>query len=119
MLADGYLQLAMAGGPSFIPGWTSVDVALGALLVFAVFFVLATLLAANWPFDVAFLSMIAGGILVSWPAMIALTMAAVVVAMIVSVIHAKVAPGRTARISADAERQVAPALEAFKRDLEP
>ena len=85
--------------------------------MFAVFFVVATLTAREWPTDIAFLSLVAGGLLVAWPAMVALTVGAVFLMMIVSLLHRVVAPERTARIEAEAERRAAPAVEALARDL--
>lgn len=116
MLPPWVAELAVASGTAFVPGWTNLHVATLAFVVFAVAFLFATLLAADWPADVAFLALVAGGLLVAWPAMIALSMAAVVWAMLVSGLHALVAPRRTARISAEATKRVAPALDAFARE---
>ena len=116
-MPDWYLRMAATTGSSFVPAWSNADVAIVAIVVFAVFFVIATLTAREWPTDVAFLSLVAGGILVAWPAMIALTIGAVFLAMLVSMIHRVVAPERTARIAAEAERRAAPAVEALARDL--
>jgi len=116
MLPDWYLRLSAASGSSFIPAWNNADVAVSTFVAFAVFFVVSTVLAADWPFDVAFLSLVTGGILVSWPAMIAITMAAIVLAMVVGGAHSLLAPQRTARIAAEAQRKVAPALDEFARD---
>ena len=116
MLPDWYLRLSAASGSSFIPAWNNADVAVATFAAFAVFFVVSTMLAADWPFDIAFLSLVAGGILVSWPAMIAMTMASVALAIVVGGMHALIAPQRNARIAAEAQRKVAPALEQFARD---
>jgi hypothetical protein len=116
MFPDWWLRMSAATGPSFIAGWTSADVALTALLAFAVFFALSTLLAADWPSDIAFMTLVVGGVLVAWPAMIALTLAAIAFALVVGALHSWLAPGRTARIAAEAAQRVAPALDAFARD---
>jgi hypothetical protein len=116
MLPPWLVELSVASGAAFVPGWTNLEVATLAFVVFAAAFLAATLLAANWPTDIAFLTLVTGGLLVAWPAMIGLSLAAVMWAMIVSGLHAVLAPRRTARISADAARQVAPALDAFARD---
>ena len=111
-----FVELSVASGTAFFSGWSNLEVALLAFVVFAAAFLVATLLAADWPTDIAFLALVAGGLLVAWPAMIALCMAAVVWAMGVSGAHAVLAPRRTARISAEAARRVAPALDALARD---
>ena len=117
MLPDWYLRLSAASGPAFVPGWTNADVAAVAFLAFAVFFVLAILVSASWPTDVAFLSLVAGGVMVAWPAMVALAIAALALAIVVSIVHSVVAPKRSARIAAEAQAQVAPAIADFARDM--
>ncbi len=116
MLPDWYLRLSAASGTAFVPTWSNADVAAVALGVFAAFFVLAALMAADWPTDVAFLSLVAGGLLLTWPAMLALTMAAIALVMLVSLLHATLAPERSARIAAEAQERVAPAIDQFARD---
>jgi hypothetical protein len=51
--------------------------------------------------------------------MVVLTLAAVAWALVLGGLHAWIAPRRTARIAADAERRVAPALDRFARDAGP
>jgi hypothetical protein len=116
MMPDWYVRLSAATGPAFIPPWSNADVVVVALASFALFFVLAALTMSDWPGDVAFLSLVAGGVTVTWPAMLVLTMAAIAIVMIVSFLHAALAPGRSARIAAEAQRSVGPALDAFVRD---
>ena len=116
MLPEWYLNLSRSSGPAFFSAWSNADVAVVAFGAFAVFIVLATMLASDWPFDVAFLSLVAGGILVSWPAMIVMTVAAVVLTLVVGGLHSLLLPGRNARISAEAKARVTPALEEFARD---
>ena len=116
MLPDWYLRLSAESGPAFIPSWSNADVAAVALIAFAIFFLVGTILMADWPGDVAFLSLVAGGILVAWPAMIAITLVAVVLAMAIGGVHAVVAPKRVARIEAEARQRVAPAIDAFARE---
>ena len=71
---------------------------------------------ADWPSDVAFLSLVAGGILVAWPAMIAITLVAVVLMFAIGGLYSVLAPKRVARIEAEARQRVAPAIDAFARD---
>ena len=117
MLPGWYLRFAEASGPSFIPACSNADVALVALVVFAAGYVLAAVLAASWPLDVAFAALVAGGILVSWPAMVALTIAAVVVAIVVGLVHKWLAPARQARIDQQAEAIASSAVADLERDL--
>jgi hypothetical protein len=116
MLPDWYLRLSASSGSAFIPGWSNADVVAVAFIAFAILFVLATMIAADWPSDIAFLSLVLGGLLVVWPAMLVLTMAAIVLIMIVSFLHSMLAPARSARIAAEADRLVAPAIDQFARD---
>jgi hypothetical protein len=116
MLPDWYVQLSATSGQAFVPAWSNADVVAVTVIAFAAFFVLATVLAADWPSDVAFLSLVVGGILVDWPAMIVISLAAVLVAIFASVIQSIVAPGRTARMAAEAEQRVRPDLDQFARD---
>jgi hypothetical protein len=116
MLPEWYVRFAQASGPTVV-GWSNADVAVVALLVFALAYALAAILAAAWPLDAGFAALVAGGLLVSWPAMIALTMAAVFVAIVIGYVHKWVAPGRQARIDSEAEAVASKSLDEFKRDL--
>jgi hypothetical protein len=118
MLPEWYLELARAAGPSYVAAWSNADVVALSLAVFTVGFTLAATTSAHWLLDVAFAALVAGGILVTWPAMIVLTMAAVGVATLVSFLHKWLAPARQARIEAEADRLAAPALADIKRDFE-
>jgi hypothetical protein len=116
-MPDWYLRVSAASGPAFVSAWTNADVAAVAFVVFAIFFALGTAIAASWPSDLAFLSLVAGGVMVAWPAMVALALAAVMLAVIVSIVHSIVAPERSARIAAEAQAQVSPAIAEFARDM--
>ena len=116
MLPEWYVRFAHASGPTVV-GWSNADVAVVALLVFALAYALAAILAAAWPLDAGFAALVAGGLIVSWPAMIALTMAAVFVAIVIGYVHKWVAPGRQARIDSEAEAIASKSLDEFKRDL--
>lgn len=116
MLPDWYIRLSATSGPAFVPAWSNADVVAVTLTAFAVFFVLAAVMAADWPSDIAFLSLVVGGLLVVWPAMLVLTMAAIVLVMIVSFLYSTLAPERSARIAAEAQRRAAPAIDQFARD---
>jgi hypothetical protein len=83
------------GGASFVAGYGSAEVAVVALGIFLVFYVVATLTSKPWPADLAFLALVAGGLLVSWPVMILLTGAAVVVAVVVGFVQKAIAPDRS------------------------
>jgi uncharacterized membrane-anchored protein YitT (DUF2179 family) len=117
MLPDWWLRFSESSGPAFVSAWSNADVALVAFLVFTAGFALAAAFTAQWLFDVAFASLVAGGILVSWPAMIALTIAAVFVAIVVGALHKWLAPARQARIDAEAEKIARAAAADFERDL--
>ena len=116
MLPDAVASFFARTGPSFVPSWSNGDIAVATLVSFAACFVLASILAAEWPVDAAFLSLVIGGVLVSWPTMIALSMAAVVVAIVVSVAHKLLFPERAARIAAEADRKAAAAVATFTRE---
>ena len=75
------------GGASFIAGWSSGEVAVAALGVFVVFYVLTAITRKSWTFDIAFVALVAGGLLVTWPVMILMTGSAVIVAVVVGVAH--------------------------------
>ena len=82
------------GGASFVAGWASGEVAVAALGVFLVFYVIAVATQKGWPFDIAFLALVAGGLLVTWPVMILMTGSAVMVAVVVGVAHKLLARDR-------------------------
>ncbi|MEO8484829.1 MAG: hypothetical protein ABI585_00685 [Betaproteobacteria bacterium] len=115
MLPEWVSRLSSASGPAWIAGWSNADIVVAALVVFAVAFSLAAAWTADWLSDVAFLSLVAGALVVAWPAMIVLTMASLALAAGISFLHARLAPDRSARISADAERRAASAVEEFAR----
>jgi hypothetical protein len=117
MLPEWYLRIAAASGPSFVASWSSADVAIIALVVFTVGYALAAALAATWPLDVAFAALVAGGVAVAWPAMVALTIAAVFVAIAIGFVHKWVAPERQARIDRESEAIASKAVADFERDL--
>src|SRR4030095_14111520 len=98
MLPDWYRDFSQWSGPSFVPAWSSADVACVALVAFTVFFILGVVLLTEWPTDVAFFALVAAGLLANWPTMIAMTLAAVFLVMLVSGVHAVVTPMRMARI---------------------
>jgi hypothetical protein len=82
------------GGASFVAGYGSAEVAVAALGIFLVFYVVAMFTTKSWPSDLAFLTLVAGGLLVSWPVMILLTGAAIVVAVVVGFVRQSIAPDR-------------------------
>ena len=79
------------GGASFVAGWSSAEVAVVALGVYLVFYVLTAITRKQWPFDVAFVALVAGGLLVTWPVMILLTGSAIMVTVVVGVAYKVVA----------------------------
>ena len=114
---DSYLRWAGSTGASFVPSWNNADVVLVTLAIFAVCFTASAFSGRQFLTDVAFLALVAGGILVSWPGMVALSVSAVAVLMIVSFAHRAIRPERSAQIEAEAERLAAPAIESFEREL--
>jgi len=100
-----------------VPSWNNADVVLVTLAIFAVCFTASAFSGRRFLTDVAFLALVAGGILVSWPGMVALSVSAVAVLMIVSFAHRAIRPERSAQIEAEAERLAAPAIESFEREL--
>jgi hypothetical protein len=74
------------------------------------------LFAVDWLGDAAFLTLVAGGLLVTWPLMIALTLACVVLAVAIGAAHARVAPERNARATAEAWKSVAPKIDELAKD---
>lgn len=89
------------GGPSFFAGWSSGEVAVASLAVFLAFFIVASVTAKRWPFDVAFLALAAGGLAVTWFVMILMTGAAAVFAVVVGVAHRLIAPKHAAAVEAE------------------
>lgn len=117
MLPDWYLRLSAASGAAYAGPWSNADVAIVALAVFAACFALAAFLAIDWLLDVAVAALVTGGLVLKWPGMVALTMAAVVVAIVLSYLHQWLAPRRAAEVSAEADRLAAAAVADFKRDM--
>jgi len=114
---EAYAAWAASTGASFVPWWTNADVAVVALALFAICFTVSAFSGAGFFTDVAFLALVAGGILVSWQAMVALSVAAVALLIAVSFLHRAMRPARSAQIQAEAERLAAPAVESFEREL--
>lgn len=114
---DWYVRLSASSGPAWIGAWSNADVVAVVLLLFTIFFAIGAWLTANWPFDVAFVSLVAGGVLVTWPAMVVLCLVAVPVAIVLSYLHRWLAPRRAAEISAEADRIAEKAVADFKRDV--
>lgn len=96
-------SLPADGGPSYLAGWSSAEVAVAALAVFVVFLVATTVSARRWPFDIAFLALVAGGLAVTWPVMLLLTGASAVVAVVVGIAHRVIAPKHAARVEAESD----------------
>jgi len=117
MLPEWYLQLSESSGPAFVAAWSNADVAVVSLLIFAVAYSLTAASAVTWFLDIAFGALVIGGILVAWPAMVALALAAVLVAIVVGLVHKWVAPKRQARIDRAAEAAAAAAVADFERDV--
>ena len=117
MLPAWYLEFSASTGPSFVAGWSNADVAIVSLSIFAIAYILMAVSTMSWLLDVAFIALVVGGILVTWPAMVALTIAAVFVAGVVGLVHKRVAPERQARIDRKAEEAAAAAVADFERDL--
>lgn len=117
MLPDWYLRFSESTGPAFVAAWSNADVAVVSLAIFTVGFALAAAFTAQWLLDLAFAALVAGGILVTWPAMVALTIAAVIIAIVVSFAHKWLAPERQARIEKEADAIAASAVADFERDL--
>jgi hypothetical protein len=117
MLPAWYLEFSASTGPSFVSAWSNADVAIVSLLIFAIGYSLMAVFTASWLLDIAFVALVAGGILVTWPAMVGLTIAAVFVAIVVGLLHKWVAPERQARIDKEAEAAASAAVADFERDL--
>lgn len=116
-MVESYLQWAVTTGVSFVPAWSNASVVIVALVIFVVGFLAAAFSGRQWLFDVAFLALVAGGILVPWPAMVALSIAAVILATLLSFLHRALAPARSARIEAEAARIASARTRDFVRDL--
>lgn len=116
-MIDTYLQWAATTGASFMPSWNNASVAVTALSLFTLCFAVAAFAAVEWFADLAFLTLVAGAIMVPWPAMVAMSIVAVIVAIALSFLHRWLMPGRSAQIEADADRQARASVEAFARDL--
>ena len=114
---DSYLRWSSSTGASFVPWWNNADVVVASLAIFGVFFIVAAFSRRQWFADLAFAALVAGGILVSWPAMVALSIAAVVLLIAVSFLHRAIRPERSAQIEAEAAQLAAPAVESLTREL--
>ena len=117
MLPEWYLEFSESSGPAFVAAWSNADVAIVSLLAFAIAYALCAAFTATWLLDVAFGALVLGGILVTWPAMVALTMAAVFVAIVVGFVHKWVAPERQARIDREAEAAATAAVAEFEQEV--
>jgi len=113
MIADGYAAWSASTGPSFIASLSNADVAFLAFAVFAVCFALGAFLAQYWLADVSFLVLVAGGILVAWPAMIVLSMAAMLAAVLLSYLHKWLRPAQAATVEAEATAMSSGILRRF------
>jgi uncharacterized membrane protein len=116
-MIDEYLRWAATTGASFVPSWSNASVALVALAAFAILFLVGAFSQWQWLFDAAFLTLVIGGILVAWPAMVVLSIAAVLLAILLSLLHRAVAPRQNARIQAEADRRARDAVGEFAREL--
>jgi len=96
-------ELPADGGASFIAGYASSEVAVAALGVFLVLYVLSVLTSWSWAADLSFLVLVTGGLLVSWPVMILLSVAALMCAAILGIAYKLIAPKRAAQVDAEAE----------------
>jgi hypothetical protein len=96
-------ELPADGGASFIAGYASGEVAVAALGVFLVLYAISVAASWSWAADLAFLALVAGGLLVSWPVMILLSVAALMFAAIMGIAYKLIAPKRAAQVDAEAE----------------
>ena len=103
------------GGPSYFAGWSSGEVAVAALGVFVVFFIVATVTQKRWPLDVAFLAMVAGGLAVTWMVMLLMTGAAAVAAVVVGIAHRTIAPKHAAQVEKESDAIANQAIDRLKR----
>ena len=107
------------GGASYVAGWSSAEVAVAALAVFVVFVIVGAIVAKSWPGDLAFLALVTGGLLVTWPVMILMSGAALVLAVVVGVAQRVVAPRRAAQVDAEADAMARNAQRRLGRAREP
>ena len=114
---DAYLRWATSTGTSFVPAWNNADVVLVCLAIFAASFTVSAFTGRQWLADIAFLALVVGGILVPWPGMVALSLSAVMLLIVVGFLHRALRPAHTARVEAEAERQAASAVESFAREF--
>lgn len=113
-------SLPADGGPSFFAGWSSSEVAVAALAVFLVFYIVASLSTRRWALDVAFLAMVAGGLAVTWPVMLLMSGAAAMIAVVVGVAHKVIAPKHAAEVEAESDVIARRAIEQLqKRESDP
>lgn len=117
MLPEWYVRFSESTGPAYVVAWSNADLAILSLAIFTVCFAVSAAFTLHWLLDAGFAALVAGGILVTWPAMVALTIAAVLVTIVVSLLHKWIAPKRQARIEAEADAIAASAVADFKRDL--
>lgn len=113
MIADGYAAWSASTGSSFVPSLSNADVAILAFAAFAVCFALGAFLARYWLADLSFLVLVAGGILVAWPAMIVLSMAAMLAAVLLSYLHKWLRPAQAAAVEAEAAAMSSGILRRF------
>ena len=116
MRPDWFLGIAAESGPAMVPGWANADVVVVAFGLFAVLFLVGVVFAVDWLGDAAFVTLVAGGLLVTWPLMIVLTLACVVLAVVIGAVQARVAPERNARATAAAWKIVAPKIDELAKD---
>lgn len=116
-MIEEYFRWAATTGASFVPQWSNASVALVALAAFFALFVAGAISQWQWLMDAAFLSVVAGGILVAWPAMVALSIAAVLVTVVVSFLYRAIAPRRSAEIDAEASRLASPGVAELARQI--
>jgi len=108
-------ELVAASAPEPMAG---AMVALIAYVAFVVLIAVGSIFARSWPSEAAFLVAVAGGLLVDWVSMIALTLASVVTAALIGAVVQRIAPKRNARLEAEAMQQYGPKLDALSREIE-
>jgi hypothetical protein len=112
-----FASWAASTGASFVPWLSNAAVVAVALALFAIFFTVSAFSGVGFLSDVAFLALVVGGILVSWPAMVVLSVSAVALLIVVSFAHRAIRPAHSAQIEAEAGRRAAPAVESLEREL--
>lgn len=112
-MLDAYRAFSAGTGPSFVAAWTNADVTLAAFALFVVLFTVAAFRTSNPIAEASFLVLVAGGLAVAWPAMIVLTMASVLAAVVISFAHQALAPKRSAEVQAEADAMAGAALRKF------